>query len=85
MPKLEQIIFRETTTIGIRKMQAERSVLQREIREVDTSLGKAQIKICGSSTERHIYPEYESVVRLARQHGLSYSQVNQRVIQEAKI
>lgn len=84
-PKLEQIIFRETTTIGIRKMQVERSVLQREIREVDTSLGRAQIKICGNGTERHVYPEYESVARLARQHGLSYSQVNQRVLQEAKI
>lgn len=85
VPKLEEIIFRETTTIGIRRMKVERSVLQREIREVDTSLGKVQIKICNSSTEQHIYPEYESVARLARQHGLSYSQVNQRVIQEAKI
>ena len=33
---LEEIIFRETTTIGIRRMKLERSILQREIREVET-------------------------------------------------
>lgn len=82
IPKLEEIIFRETTTIGIRRLQVERSVLQREIKEVETSLGKAQVKVCNSDAGRQIYPEYESITRLARQHGLPYSEVSRQVIRE---
>ncbi len=82
VPRAEEIIFRETTTIGIRRMEIERAVLQREVREVETSLGRAAVKICSSGTGRWIYPEYESISRLARQHGLSYGQAEQRVMRE---
>ncbi len=83
-PRMEQIIFQETTTIGIRRMQVERSVLQRKVREVDTPLGKVLVKICGDGPNPWIYPEYESVARLAREHGLPYEQVNRLAIQEAQ-
>lgn len=82
VPRAEEIIFRETTTIGIRRMKIGRSVLQREVREVETSLGRASVKICSGSMGRWIYPEYESIARLARQHGLPYGQAERRVIQE---
>lgn len=39
--KLEGIIFRETTTIGIRRQKMERSVLKRQVKTVKTSLGEA--------------------------------------------
>lgn len=81
--RMEEIIFRETTTIGIRRMQIQRSVLQREVREVDTSLGKAVVKVCSGSSGQWIYPEYESIAALAREYGLSYGQVEQAVVQEA--
>lgn len=83
VPRAEGIIFRETTTIGIRRMKIGRSVLRREVKEVETSLGRASVKICSGSTGRWIYPEYESVARLARQHGLPYGQAERQVIQEA--
>lgn len=82
VPRAEEIIFRETTTIGIRKMEIKRAVLQREVVEVETSLGRAAVKICSSGTGRWIYPEYESISRLARQHGMPYEQVERRVLQE---
>ncbi len=43
---LEQIIFEETTTIGIRRIEAERTILPRKKAEIDTPIGKAQVKIC---------------------------------------
>ena len=43
---MEEIIFRETTTIGIRKMKMQRAVMQREICRVETSLGMAEVKVC---------------------------------------
>ncbi len=44
--KLEEIMFMETTTIGIRRIKMERSILKREQKEVVTSLGRAAVKIC---------------------------------------
>lgn len=69
---LEEIIFRETTTIGIRRMKLERSILQREIQEVETPYGKVLVKVCELNGEKQIYPEYESVAQLAKTHKISY-------------
>ena len=73
--KLEQIIFEETTTIGIRHVQMERSVLKREIKKVQTSLGEAQVKICKIESENRIYPEYSSVAELCKKHHMSFQDV----------
>lgn len=73
--KLEQIIFQETTTIGIRKIKLERSVLKRQALTVATSLGEARVKVCTGDTGKWYYPEYESIAALSRESGLSYSQV----------
>lgn len=73
--ELEKIIFRETTTIGIRRMQVERSVMHREICQVQTSLGEAAVKVCTWDGQKRIYPEYDSVAQLAQKHGLPYQQV----------
>ncbi len=77
--KLEQIIFRETTTIGIRRMKMERTVLRREERMVDTVFGQAQVKVCEARGVKRFYPEYESVARLARECQAPFSQVYQTV------
>ena len=77
--KLEQIIFRETTTIGIRRMEMERTVLRREERIVDTVFGPAQVTVCEARGVKRSYPEYESVARLAGEHQAPFSQVYQTV------
>ncbi|SEW14745.1 nickel pincer cofactor biosynthesis protein LarC [[Clostridium] fimetarium] len=73
--KLEQIIFEETTTIGIRRVQMERSVLKREIKKVQTSLGEAQVKICKIESGNRVYPEYRSVTELCKKHQMSFQDV----------
>ena len=55
--KLEGIIFRETTTIGIRRQKMERSVLKRQVKTVKTSLGEARIKVCFMENGMRAYPE----------------------------
>lgn len=81
--KMEEIIFMETTTIGIRRQKMERSVLKRETKEIETSLGKAGIKICRLPSRTRIYPEYESVAQLSRKTGLSWQEVYELVGREA--
>ena len=84
IPKLEQIIFMETTTIGIRRFQVERTVLQRKTEEFNTSLGKAAVKICSLENGVRIYPEYESVAEISREQNLPYLEVWNQILKEVK-
>jgi len=64
--ELMDIIFRETTTIGIRFYDAGRVVMKREIKEVRTRYGKAKVKVSsfGDGGCRRM-PEYDDCRRLA--------------------
>ena len=78
--RMEEIIFRETTTIGIRRMQMDRTVLARENREVEISAGKVQVKVCRYGDMVKYYPEYESVKKLSRETGRSYQDIYQEAV-----
>lgn len=80
--KLEGIIFRETTTIGIRRQKMERSVLKRQVKTVKTSLGEARIKVCFMENGMRAHPEYESVRELCRKNGLSFQETYQKIEEE---
>ena len=82
--KFEQIIFEETTTIGIRKQKMEMTMLKTELKIIDTSLGKAQVKICDLKNEKRIYPEYNSIVEICKKSGKSYQEIYQFIINEYK-
>ncbi|MDD2972864.1 MAG: nickel pincer cofactor biosynthesis protein LarC [Lachnospiraceae bacterium] len=77
--KLEHLIFTETTTIGIRKIAMERSILNREIREITTAYGTAKVKVCSWNEDGQqkikIYPEYDSVTELCRKTGKAFSEI----------
>ena len=82
---LEQIIFEETTTIGIRRIEAERTILPRKKAEIDTPIGKAQVKICTlPDGQVRYYPEYESAAALAKKNGISLYEVIQMIKNVAK-
>lgn len=80
--RLETIVFRETTTIGIRRIPVKRSVLQREIREVHTSVGSVRVKVCRLGNEKRIYPEYESVASISRKNGKPFQEIFRKVMSE---
>ena len=82
--KFEQIIFEETTTIGIRKQKMEMTMLKTELKIIDTSLGKAQVKICDLKNEKRIYPEYNSIVEICKKSGKSYQEIYQFIVNEYK-
>ena len=79
---LEQIVFEETTTIGIRRQRMERSVLTRRTETVHTSIGDARVKVCSLSSGIRKYPEYESVVELCRRSGRPYQDVYRLIVRE---
>jgi len=78
---LEQIIFEDTTTIGIRRSPLERTALPREEISLETPYGTALAKrVVLPSGEVRAYPEYTSVAALARANDASYQTVYQAVV-----
>jgi uncharacterized protein (DUF111 family) len=72
----QDILFRETSTLGIRTRLQERVVLPRTIYEVETIYGKARVKIAQRGDHMYtVQPEYEDCAQLARQHQVPLWQV----------
>lgn len=73
--RLETIIFRETTTIGIRVQEMERAVLSRKKEVVSTPFGPVEVKLCSGYGVVKAYPEYESTAKISREKGVSFAEV----------
>ena len=80
METLQNIIFEETTTIGIRYTRMERAILQREQRIVQTPWGEAQVKVCTLNGKEQFYPEYESVAELSRANEIPFAEIYQYLV-----
>ena len=78
--KMEEVIFRETTTIGVRRIPMERTVLKRRQQNIKTPFGEAEAKICTLPDGREVcYPEYESVQSLAAEAGLGFQEMYRQI------
>ena len=76
MEEIEDIIFKETTTIGIREFPSVmRSILHRNQKQVETPFGIAEVKEVALPGERRFYPEYESVKAIAEKEHLPFAEV----------
>lgn len=72
---LEEILFRHTTTIGVRRQAMQRTKLPREIVSVSTPWGEADVKCVRFGDEVRFYPEYESIAGLSRNSGAGFQDV----------
>lgn len=69
--RLMELIFRESSTFGVRVSRLERHCLKRRFESVKTAWGEVRVKVGswqGSDVTRS--PEYEDCRRLAEQHGV---------------
>ncbi|GIV97928.1 MAG: UPF0272 protein [Herpetosiphonaceae bacterium] len=80
------LIFRETTTLGVRRRRVERFVCERSISTVKTALGLVRVKekrwrgeLLGAA------PEYEDCARLAREHNIPLREVYELALRAAWI
>lgn len=69
---LSQLIFAETSTLGLRIYPAERRVQQRACTEVATRYGTIRVKV---SSEGSYAPEYEDCRRLAKESGVPLREI----------
>ena len=76
MDALLEVLFKETTSIGVRIREVGRRKLSREIREVETIYGKVRIKISSRGNEiLTATPEYEDCRRIAEEKNIPLKQV----------
>lgn len=81
----EQVLFAETTTLGIRRQTQQRSCLQRRFQTVTTPFGPIQIKLADHPETGQLlnaHPEYEDCAAAARQHRVPWKQVYQSALGE---
>ena len=73
---VEEVLFRETSTLGIRAHRVERTVLQREIVEVATQYGPVRVKI-GKRADAvlNAAPEFEDCRRIAHERGVAVKEI----------
>lgn len=77
---LENLIFAETTTIGIRREKMQRTILKRELCTFETLLGRATVKICTlPDGQIRCYPEYDSVAELAERNQISFYEAYDKI------
>ncbi len=65
--ELTELIFSETTTLGIRRLPVQRHVLERRADTVQTPYGPIRVKIADIGGKQRITPEYDDCVRIARE------------------
>lgn len=73
--KFEGIVFSETTTLGIRRRDAERSVLARSEHQVSTPWGAIAGKVAFAADGPRFAPEYESCRAIAEDRGVALREV----------
>lgn len=84
MEKLQNIIFQETTTIGIRYTVMDRTIMNREQRIVQTPLGEMEVKVCSHHGKECYYPEYESVAKTSREKQIPYRDVYELTMESCR-
>ncbi len=76
---ISDLVYRHTTTLGIRVHRVTRSKLPRQISRVKTCWGPMKVKVAVFDGRERIAPEFEDCLRVAREQGLPLWQVYQEV------
>jgi hypothetical protein len=79
--RLEKIVFAETTTLGVRRRDEQRRVLERRFETVTTPWGDVRMKVANlNGTVSHYAPEYEDCRKIATERHVPLKQVMQEAV-----
>ena len=81
--RMADMIFRETTTLGIRYRTEQRQILRREFESVETEFGAIKMKIARAEDGRLVNysPEFEDCRAAAERHQVAIRQVQLAALQ----
>jgi pyridinium-3,5-bisthiocarboxylic acid mononucleotide nickel chelatase len=79
----ETVLFRETSTLGIRRSTQQRMVLDRTFDEVKTEYGIVRVKVASrEGSIVNVQPEYEDCAQIAQQQNLPWREVHRMALQQ---
>ena len=79
--RMEEILFRQTTTIGVRRHTCRRSKLRRHHKTVDTPYGPVRVKVAkAGDSEYSATPEFDDCARMAEAHHVAIKEVQAAAI-----
>lgn len=78
-PRMLELIFRHTTTIGIREYECRRYTLKRTIKTVSSNYGELHIKKSDGWGVTKIKPEYDELEKIARENGIALSDIKPEI------
>ncbi|MHB9942352.1 TIGR00299 family protein [Clostridium sporogenes] len=77
---MKEIMFKETTTLGIRKYSVEKSMLKRKVEKVNTIYGEVSVKKSYLKDQvLNSKPEYEDCKKIALENNISIKEVYEAV------
>lgn len=80
--RMTQIVFSETTTLGVRRRDEKRTILSRKIVTVATPWGDVRLKLASmNGTVTHYAPEYEDCRQIAARNHVPLKRVMQEAVQ----
>jgi uncharacterized protein (DUF111 family) len=81
--KIVHRILSETTAIGVRHFQVERTKVPRKVKHVTTSFGKVRVKEVPSPTGGlSMVPEYEDCKKIAQEQNIPLKKVYEIILRE---
>lgn len=81
---IEDMLLRETPTIGLRKHRMKRICMERRIRYEETPYGKISVKSCSYGDIKKETLEYEEVAKIAREYQIPYAEVETELMNYIK-
>jgi pyridinium-3,5-bisthiocarboxylic acid mononucleotide nickel chelatase len=81
----EAVLFRETTTLGIRCSMQQRTILKRESQTVATKYGTVRVKVAWANDGHqpaNVQPEYEDCAQIARQQQLPWREIHRIALEK---
>jgi uncharacterized protein (TIGR00299 family) protein len=73
--KFEKLILKHTSTLGVRSIEYLRAKLNRSEETFETSLGAVRVKTAKGFGVIKQKPEFEDILRIAKEQGLSFDEV----------
>jgi uncharacterized protein (TIGR00299 family) protein len=78
--QLTEVLLTQTTSLGVRASEVDKTILQREFSKIQTRYGEVTIKTAIYRGQKlKSKPEYEDCARLAREHGVPVQQIYQEI------
>lgn len=72
---MTKLIFKHTTTLGVREYRCNRQILSRNMRTIETQYGPVRLKESEGFSIKKQKPEYDDIAKIAKENNLSIKEV----------